>query len=1155
MKKTTRIMLATTLALAVLGGLTWVLAWRLPATAEAAASTESAVAVPLAPLALPKPYLNHPDVVDAPYRDPLNSWPPPIIDGHISPGEYAGAGRVIFPGYGGYYHEVEVFFKQDGSNLYVAFELPDKTNTAPDASLFLDTNNDGGSDPQSDDFQFTIARDGSVWEYQGDGSAWTQNFTLTWTYGLAETMTGWSVEFCIPFAKLGINAGTFKVMGLALGNWAAGPPHFWPASAISNQPDTWGSLVSSSDWSTFYWKPGPWEDYAPSGMPDFDQNQQGFMAYDGPAAAANSLWWFDSKFEALTGTAPPIISDTYRLITSYNSLQWDDHHYSNTVPLINDLANNYFGTNQGPFPGTKPISMFLGIQSYLKAHALWDDYIATMVISPSFRWVADEVMHSEDVILLLGLYEWKDPDGNPGSGDEFWARVGGHYVNVAGVDLANGQIAFSDPLFDYAGQGWRPGRVLSGTLIPHQPIPGHSPSVHNDAGNVSHDIYTVTATTSPGGVWGPEMYGYFWDPTLGWIMDEPILWVIGTNPLTDTDMFPYEGGLLQTEVEIAISVSPYTWKSSGEWIPEEDDDPVNGVWQPWLDYAINGVPDFDQRQDNWGQVGPMGWQWTFCGPVAAANSLWWFDSKFEPKPAGPLMPPYQPMPSNDNYPMVQSYDGRGIIPPWDDHDPLNVDDPTTPWPGAGVLPVPIPLGAGELVEDLAGYFMTDFPPPLAKGTVITNMYKGIDQYLIDHTLREGYVITQVKSPDFWWVAEEVEHSEDVILLLGFWQNQGSIEEPEWVRLGGHYVTVPGVDKQNGFVAFSDPWFDRIGQTWPFAGIGSVPGWPSYMGRVANGWLMPHKHPPVPPDPTHNDAGNVSHDVYNVVGTDSPGGVWGPEEYIDLWLGGIEQFHGQNQEGDALDPLFGVPVQAEVDWAVAVSPVANMWVDKGFDPATATPGETVTITIRFRNDGSLPAEDVAITDTLPSELVNPSWTYWTSNSLTVTRRTGTTYAWDLPDLKWMEWGIITIVAQIDPSLDWPPEKTITNTVEIDTSSIEQYQQPYVTPNAFTTTLTVRTADVVITKTDLHPHLHQPRPGHGRQHLNHRQPSLATDRRDLHVHQRLWRCRHSLRPVRLERGRHPRRRERRHHRHRPGKVWPHQRRQHRQPGDHRHGHAGE
>ena len=1006
--KTARLLIATTLALVALGGLALALEWTQPTSA----SVEDAPSAPAAPQTLSPPWLSDDDVTDAPYH----SWSP-TVDGRIDPGEYAGAGKVVFSGYGG---DVEVFFKQDGSNLYVAFELPDRVNKNPwpNASIFLDTNHDGGGDPQTDDFRFLVWRNYVAAEWQGTGTGWAPNVTITWTWGLTETMSGWSAEFGIPFAKLGINTGTFKELGLALSNGGPGPTYYWPAGADGAVPDTWGSLVSSSGdasivpsgWDSFYWKPGPWEDYAPSGMPDFDQNQNNWFlpggplgevkTHDGPAAAANSLWWFDSKFET-PDHPPPGISDTYRLVWSYAPLVWDDHHYSNTVPLVDDLAV-YFDTNQG-ISGTDPISMFLGTHQYLRDHGLWDDYIVTLVVSPTFEWVADEVMRSEDVILLLGFYEWRELEGR-------WARVGGHYVNVAGVDPA-GFIALSDPLVDYAENGWA-GRVLSGTLIPHTPIPGHDSTIHNDAGNISHDVYTVTESTSPGGVWGLERYGYWnWGGGIwGWNEIFGFLFGINPNPLIDMEPYMWTGNI-QTEVEFALTVSPYTWKSSGEWYELDE------FWQPWWDYAPNGVPDFDQKQDTWRNPPDLSGKWTFCGPVAAANSLWWFDSKFEPDPVLPHA-------YNDNYPLVQTYGGL------DDHDPLNVDDPATRWPPVGwPFPPPMPPGQGEFVEDLALYFQTD---QIGSGTYVQDLYTGIEQYITDHGLRPGYVITMVESPDFWWVAEEVEVSEDVILLMGFWQEQPPGSE-NWVRLGGHYVTLPGVDKQGGFVAFSDPWFDRIGQTWPYAG-GPWPGWPSYLGRVAEGLLIPHQPIPGHPPEIHNDAGNVSHDVYYVTPTDSPGGVWGPWDYVTEWGYDIENFIGQNGEQTG-DPDPTMPIQTEVEWAVAVSPVADVWITKTVVPTVVVPGGWVTFIIEFGNAGN-DAENVVISDVLPSGLVNATVSTWNSYGGNIV--THDTFTWTVGSIPWQGWGIITVTAQVDPGLSWPAETVITNTAEITTTTQEQYQ---------------------------------------------------------------------------------------------------------------------
>jgi hypothetical protein len=828
--------------------------------------------LPAAPLAGPPYFLNDPTNTDAPYEPN-----PPIINGVLSPGEYDNAASLVFPGYGG---NIEVFILQDGSKLYIAFNSYDTTaypyfsggGTGPAFQIFLDTNHDRASLPQPDDYRLTLTKGNTLSENQGTGTGWSgAGPAAQWNAAARTVPWGWQGEFTINFGKLNLVAPSQAVIGLGMAEvWTVTWPkdYYWPAGGSYIQPSTWGSLGSSSYWSVTYWKPGPWADYAPSGMPDFDQRQPpwGFpgpggmqWTHCGPVAVANSLWWFDSKFESSL-TPPPVVTDTYRLVTSYSGTV-DDHDPANLIPLVDDLANNYFFTNNGIL-GTNIISMTLGIDKYLRVHGLWDDYSVTLVEKPSYAWVADEVMRSEDVILLMGF--WQQPQaGGP------WQRIGGHYVTVAGVAPGQQMIAFSDPIQDAFESGLSAGRVLSGTLILHSPIPGHPPFVHNDAGNISHDLYATTSTNSPGGTWGPVGYPIY----------EPMSW-FGVNPHPEYESYPYTGGPIQVEVEYALAVSPFRWKSSGYW------DSATGGWTPWQDYAPSGLPDFEQRQDTW-KFPPSG-QWSFCGPVAAANSLWWFDSKFEPNPVPPLA-------VNDNYPLVSTF--ASMPPVWDDHDPLNVDSPATVWPPGG-----------ELVESLAQYFNTD---TISSGTVITDVYKGLSAYIFDHMLRNHYTVTLTKAPDFWWVGEHVRRSSDVILLLGFWEQ---LQTGAFQRLGGHYVTVAGVDLQGSYIAFSDPWFDRIEATWPLAGMGTVSGWPWYTGRVSNGWLFKHIHPPAPPDIVHNDAGNVSHDIYHVAFSPSPGGIWGPEHYVTSWPQ-IENFWYQNGGGN---PYYGGPIFTEVEWAVIVT---------------------------------------------------------------------------------------------------------------------------------------------------------------------------------------------------------------------------------------------
>jgi hypothetical protein len=301
--------------------------------------------------------------------------------------------------------------------------------------------------------------------------------------------------------------------------------------------------------------------------------------------------------------------------------------------------------------------------------------------------------------------------------------------------------------------------------------------------------------------------------------------------------------------------------------------PEGWYWKPggFIDYAPSGMPDFDQKQDAWQDPQDPLVLWSYCGPVAVANSLWWFDSANDPLP-----PP--PPTIKDSYPMVTAY-GK-----WDDHDPQN---------------------APKLVEDLAYLMNTDgqrtgIGQP---GTDVYDLQKGIDLYLNNAGLYGYYYEQTVRSPEFPWIEAEVERCEDVILLLGFWQELGP---DEWVRIGGHYVTVAGVNSDTWQIALSDPYWDRAETGAP--------------GRVPASHVYPHA------SSVHNDAQYVSHDIYDVIDSDSPGGPWALKDYA---LGkDISNFIGQNWANDLLqyqwayDP--SLPVQTEIDYAVAVSPKEELW---------------------------------------------------------------------------------------------------------------------------------------------------------------------------------------------------------------------------------------
>ncbi len=288
-------------------------------------------------------------------------------------------------------------------------------------------------------------------------------------------------------------------------------------------------------------------DYAPQGMPDFDQKQlnwtdsHGAWSHDGPAALANCLWWFDSKFEPSPRDPRPFgvtaYNDGYPLVMTYDvwPTPFDDHDTNNVQPFINDLATNYLNTNI-TYNGTVPSDMQNGFRSYLLSRGLEWYYRDTMVLVPSYDYIREQVLISQDVILLLSFFEVVG---------QTWVYIGSHWVTVAGActDQTTRQICISDPFLD----------VLEG-----EPPAGsiHGGTVHNDADNISgphgqiqHDPYTCTPQTPPGGTLFVETINYPATP-------DAVNNFYGMNLAFDPT--PWQGGTVVTEIQAAFVICPVT---------------------------------------------------------------------------------------------------------------------------------------------------------------------------------------------------------------------------------------------------------------------------------------------------------------------------------------------------------------------------------------------------------------------------------------------------------------------------------------------------------------------------------------------------------------------------------------------------------------------
>jgi hypothetical protein len=314
-------------------------------------------------------------------------------------------------------------------------------------------------------------------------------------------------------------------------------------------------------WMGWHWKPGC-EDYAPSGVPDFDQRQVGWWhphtyqwSFCGPTAVANCFWWLDSKHYVQAGMPGdgfdyfPLVRDYENNMTPLAGEIQDDHDPGNVnhpdtpwpppyspppstpqpfVPgyqnppvlspwgeLVERLAwymdTDGVRTGYGEHVGTNIVQMEQGIQAWLESEMfpggsnLTNHVCVVTTPMPSFAHLESLIQEGNNAILLLGFW-FEDPPQS-----EQWWRIGGHYVTVAGVYSDESMIAICDPFIDNAEWGFW-GQLEDGRLFPHQ-HGQHDAAAHNDAGNASRDIYYVDITAAvPIGQWGITEYAISRDP-------------------------------------------------------------------------------------------------------------------------------------------------------------------------------------------------------------------------------------------------------------------------------------------------------------------------------------------------------------------------------------------------------------------------------------------------------------------------------------------------------------------------------------------------------------------------------------------------------------------------------------------------------------------
>ena len=286
-------------------------------------------------------------------------------------------------------------------------------------------------------------------------------------------------------------------------------------STLSGTNKTTSALEPPDE--NWYLLPG-YPNYAPNGMPDFDQhqeesweNQKGGSVFCLPTAVADVLWWLDSKYEKNQNGIPGDGKDTCLLVRDYNAPSTpnpgpytDDHNfnnvndnqtpyhrYSKNSELIERLAR-YHDIRPNLDLSRRPILrsiyslyhhtfiVLCGAKKLIKDAGLRDQFKVENLIRPSFSDISKRLQNNEGIVLALVGYI---------SPSHKW----GHAVALAGINTKDGKIAISDPWMDVSNIN---------------PDPSDR-TLHNDPQYVSHDIYEIDLNSpyqNLGSWWIPKYF-------------------------------------------------------------------------------------------------------------------------------------------------------------------------------------------------------------------------------------------------------------------------------------------------------------------------------------------------------------------------------------------------------------------------------------------------------------------------------------------------------------------------------------------------------------------------------------------------------------------------------------------------------------------------
>ena len=229
-----------------------------------------------------------------------------------------------------------------------------------------------------------------------------------------------------------------------------------------------------------------------------------------------------------------------------------------------------------------------------------------------------------------------------------------------------------------------------------------------------------------------------------------------------------------------LLLSPIIMAGNPHHQPPDNSKP-NNERAPWTklpgldDYAPNGLPDFDQRQDNsWKKIFDFiifeikAWCW--CNQVASADILWYLDSKYENGHMGDgvslcdLVPKYYDWYDKNNTHHVVSFG----------------DDHTSGVPHA-------------LIESLAYY--SNF------GTDAESTETGLNNWINAQSLSNDFEVVHIEEPTFSQIQNAIDNEWGIII-------RGEGEYPIINTTIPHFIAVQGYrEDPTNQLLICDPFWD------------------------------------------------------------------------------------------------------------------------------------------------------------------------------------------------------------------------------------------------------------------------------------------------------------------------------------------------------------